>query len=295
MNPSGEQVELAFGEQRAVLVSVGAGLRTYSVGERPILDGYGAGEVCPSGHGQLLVPWPNRIEDGRYDFDGRVFQVPLNEPARRNAIHGLVRWMHWAVVVRATDRVVFEHVLYPQPGYPFALELRAEYSLSDDGLAVRIEATNAGSETAPFGAGWHPYLAVEGDLVDGVELQVPAATVLVADERGLPTGSAPVADEGLDFREPRPIGQAKLDHCFTDLERDDRGRAAARVGRTTLWVDESFPYLMVFTGDGLPDVERRSVAVEPMTCAPNAFRSGEGLIRLEPGQAHAGRWGISPG
>ena len=94
MNPSGEQVELAFGEQRAVLVSVGAGLRTYSVGERPILDGYGAGEVCPSGHGQLLVPWPNRIEDGRYDFDGRAFQVPLNEPARRNAIHGLVRWSH---------------------------------------------------------------------------------------------------------------------------------------------------------------------------------------------------------
>jgi aldose 1-epimerase len=294
VNPSGEQVELAFGEQRAVLVSVGAGLRAYSVGERPILDGYGAGEVCPSGRGQLLVPWPNRIEDGRYDFDGRSLQLPLNEPTRRNAIHGLVRWAHWSVVVRATDRVAFEHVLYPQPGYPFALELRAEYSLSDDGLAVRIEATNVGSEAAPFGAGWHPYLAVEGDLVDGVELHVPAATVLVADERGLPTGRGAVADEGLDFREPRPIGQARLDHCFTDLERDERGRAVARVGRTALWVDESFRYLMVFTGDGLPDVERRSVAVEPMTCAPNAFRSGEGLIRLEPGQAHAGRWGISP-
>ncbi len=295
MNPSGEQVELAFGEQRAVVVGVGAGLRTYSVGERPILDGYGDDQVCPSGRGQLLVPWPNRIEDGRYDFDGRSHQLPLNEPERRNAIHGLVRWSHWSVAERAADRMAFEHVLYPQPGYPFALELRVEYSLSEEGLAVRIEATNAGSEPAPFGAGWHPYLAVDAEIVDDVELRVPARAVLVADERGLPVRSASVADEGLDFREARPIGPARLDHCFTDLERDDGGRAAVRVGTTNLWADESFPYLMVFTGDGLPDVERRSVAVEPMTCAPNAFRSGEGLIRLESGQTHAGRWGISPG
>jgi aldose 1-epimerase len=294
MNPSGEQVELAFDEQRAVVVGVGAGLRTYAVGERPVIDGYGAEELCHSGRGQLLVPWPNRIEDGSYEFAGRTYQLPLNEPARQNAIHGLVRWSNWSIAERAADRVAFEHVLYPQPGYPFALELRVEYSLSDDGLTVRTEATNAGSEAAPYGAGSHPYLAVDQDVVDGVELRVPAATVLVADERGLPVGSAAVADEGLDFREARPIGPAVLDHCFTDVERDADGRAEVRLGATTLWADESYPYLMVFTGDPLPDVARRSVAVEPMTCAPNAFRSGEGLIRLEPGQAHAGSWGIRP-
>jgi aldose 1-epimerase len=292
MNPSGEQVELAFGEQRAVVVGVGAGLRTYSAGGRPLIDGYGADELCPSGRGQLLLPWPNRIEDGSYEFDGRSYQVPLNEPARQNAIHGLVRWSHWSIAERAADRVAFEHVLYPQPGYPFALELRVEYSLSDEGLTVRTEATNAGSEAAPYGAGSHPYLAVEGDLVDGVELRVPAATVLVADERGLPVSSAAVADEGLDFRESRPIGPAVLDHCFTDVQRDADGRAEVRLGTTTLWADESYPYLMVFTGDPLPDVARRSVAVEPMTCAPNAFRSGEGLVRLEPGQPQVGSWGI---
>jgi len=294
MNPSGEQVELAFGEQRAVVVGVGAGLRTYSAGGRPVIDGYGADELCHAGRGQLLVPWPNRIEDGSYEFGGRSHQLALNEPARQNAIHGLVRWSQWTSADRAADRVAFEHVLYPQPGYPFALELRVEYSLSEDGLAVRTEATNAGSETAPYGAGSHPYLAVDQEVVDGVELRVPAATVLIADERGLPVGSAAVADEGLDFRESRPIGPAKLDHCFTDVQRDGAGRAEVRLGTTTLWADESYPYLMVFTGDPLPDVARRSVAVEPMTCAPNAFRSGEGLIRLEPGQAHVGSWGISP-
>jgi aldose 1-epimerase len=295
VHASGEQVELAFGEQRAVVVGVGAGLRTYPVGGRPVIDGYGADEVCPSGRGQLLVPWPNRIEDGRYEFGGRSHQLPLDEPERRNAIHGLTRWSAWTVADRGADRVAFEHVLYPRPGYPFSLALRVEYSLSDEGLAVRTEATNVGSDSAPYGAGSHPYLAVDRDVVDEVELRVPAATVLVANERGIPVGSESVADEGLDFREPRAIGSTKLDHCFTDLERDGDGRARVRVGTTTLWADESYPYLMIFTGDGLADVERRSIAVEPMTCAPNAFRSGAGLVQLDPGERHVAGWGISPG
>jgi aldose 1-epimerase len=294
-NPSGEQVELGFGEHRAVVVAVGAGLRTYSFGERAVIDGYGADELSSSGRGQVLVPWPNRIEDGSYEFDGRAYQLPLDEPDRRNAIHGLTRWSSWPVVDRAADRVAFEHVLYPRPGYPFSLELRVEYLLSNVGLTVRTEATNIGSDPAPYGSGSHPYLAVDRDVVDDVELRVPAATVLFADERGIPVGSGSVADDGLDFRESRPIGSIKLDHCFTDLEREGDGRARVRVGSTTLWADESYSYLMIFTGDGLPDVERRSIAVEPMTCAPNAFRSGEGLVRLEPGERHVGSWGIAPG
>jgi aldose 1-epimerase len=295
VNPSGEQVELAFGEQRAVVVGVGAGLRMYSVGERPIVDGYDTDEICPSGRGQLLVPWPNRIEAGRYDFDGRSLQLPLNEPERRNAIHGLTRWSQWSVADSGSGRVALEHVLYPSPGYPFSLALRVEYSLSEEGLTVRTEATNVGSDTAPYGAGSHPYLAVDHQIVDDAELRVPAATVLLADDRGIPVGSESVAYEGLDFRVSRAIGPLELDHCFTDLEREGDGRARVGVGTTTLWTDGSYPYLMIFTGDGLPDVARRSVAVEPMTCAPNAFRSGDGLVRLEPDENHVATWGIAPG
>ena len=295
ISPSGEQVELSFGDQRAVVVGLGGGLRAYSVGDREVLDGYGPDEMCSSGRGQLLIPWPNRIEDGRYEFRGRTNQVALDEPARRNAIHGLVRWSAWSVAEREPARAVLEHLLYPSPGYPFTLALRAEYSLAAEGLTVRIEATNAGPEACPYGAGAHPYLAVAGESVDSVELRVPARTVLESDERSLPVGKAPVGGGELDFREPKPIGSAALDHCFSDLDRDDDHRA--RVTLTdgpTLWVDESYPYLMIFTGDGLPDVNRRSLAVEPMTCAPNAFNTGDGLIELEPGETHAGTWGISP-
>jgi aldose 1-epimerase len=294
--PSGRQSELALGDQRAVVVEVGGGLRAYSSAGKAVLDGYAEDELCSSGRGQLLLPWPNRIADGRYEFDGEAEQLPLDEPERGNAIHGLVRWAPWRVSDRRPDSVTLEHLLHPRPGFPFALALRVHYTLDADGLGVHLEATNVGARPCPYGAGAHPYLALDTGTVDDVTLQVPAETVLEADERGIPVSAASVEGTPFDFRAPRVIGDLALDHCFTDLVRDDDGRARVRLGTgTTLWVDEGYRFLMVFTGDGLPDVARRSLAVEPMTSAPNAFRTGDGLVRLEPGETHAGDWGITPG
>jgi aldose 1-epimerase len=188
---------------------------------------------------------------------------------------------------------VLAHLLHPRPGYPFTLALRVEHALSEDGLAVQVEATNVGSEPCPYGAGAHPYLALDGGA-DGAELRLPASAVLEANDRGIPVGRTEVSESGLDFRHPKQLAGIRLDHCFTDLDRDPDGRVRITVGETTLWADEAYPYAMVFTGDDLPDVARRSVAVEPMTCAPDAFRSGDGLVRLEPGESHSGAWGIAP-
>jgi aldose 1-epimerase len=290
--PSGEQFELRSGDQHAVVTEVGAGLRTYSAAGRELLDGYPVDALASSGRGQLLLPWPNRIRDGVYTLDGREHRLPLNEPERANAIHGLVRWSSWKAVEQTADRVILEHVLHPQPGYPFTLELRVEYSLASGGLSVRTTAANVGADPCPYGAGAHPYLAVRA--VDEAVLRLPARTVLESDERGIPVGSSRV-EGALDFRAAHPVGSVRLDHCFTDLARDEDGRARVGVDDTTLWVDESYPYLMVFTGDALPSAERRrSIAVEPMTCAPNAFASGDGLVVLEPGEEHAAAWGIAP-
>lgn len=297
--PSGEQFELRLGAQVAVVAEVGAGLRSYSAGGRDIVDGYGPDEMCSSGRGQVLIPWPNRLEDGSYEFDGRRHQLPLDEPEHRNAIHGLVRWSAWTVSRREPHRVVLEHVLRPRPGYPFSLALEIEYALSENGLGVRTTATNLGSDACPYGSGAHPYLAVTTETVDEMLLRVPARTVLRSDDRGLPVGSTSVGEAGLDFRVARSIGDARLDHCFTDLERTADGLARVELHSpdgvfSTLWVDEAYPYLMLFTGDPLPDVARRSLAVEPMTCAPNAFRSGAGVLTLEPSESTRSSWGITP-
>jgi len=294
------QVEIACGEQRVGVVTLGGGLRSYEVAGRELLDGFAPGERPASGRGQVLAPWPNRIENGSYDFDGKRLQLPLTEPEHGNAIHGLVRRAAWNLVEQEPDRVVLDYVLAPQPGYPFMLALGIEYAVSDAGLTVTTTARNIAAEPCPYGSGQHPYLTLGTPTIDGLRLRVPGHTVLLSDERGLPVGSEPVERTEYDFRVARPIGETVLDNGFTGLERDAEGRAGVLLDDVdsgdglTLWVDESYPYLMVFTGDPLPDVARRSIAVEPMTCPPNAFRTGESLIRLEPGESTASTWGIEP-
>jgi aldose 1-epimerase len=295
-----EQIEITCDEQRVAVVALGGGLRSYEVGGRAVLDGFRAGERPTSGRGQVLAPWPNRIENGSYEFDGKRMQLPLTEPERGNAIHGLVRSAVWDVVDSKPDRVALEYVLEPQPGYPFLLVLGIEYALSDSGLRVTTTARNLGAERCPYGCGQHPYLSLGTPTVDRLQLRVPAETVVFSDERGLPERSASVEGTEYDFRAARTIGETVLDNAFTELERDADGRARVLLedpdsgSGLTLWVDENCPWLMVFTGDPLPDVARRSIAVEPMTCPPNAFRTGESLIRLEPGESTTSAWGIEP-
>lgn len=302
VSPTGASFDLYLGDQHAVVVELGAGLRSYTAGGRSIIDGYAPDEACTAGRGQLLAPWPNRIRDGRYSFRGRDLQLPLSEPERHNAIHGLSRWSCWTVADRVPERVVLSYGIYPQEGYPFTVSLTAAYALSEAGLRVEIAATNIGTEACPYGAGAHPYVAVGPRRADAALLRVPALTVLVADARAIPVGSMPVDGPASDFRVLRPAGSVHLDTCFTDLIRDPDGLArvlvqdASQGWTTEVWMDEAFPYLMIYTGDTLsnPAERRRGIAVEPMTCAPNAFNSGDGLKVLEPGESVRGSWGIDP-
>jgi aldose 1-epimerase len=297
--PSGQQFEIVHGEQRASIVEVGGGVREYSVGERPVLDPYAREAMCDGGHGAPLIPWPNRLRDGRYHFDGDDFQLGLSEPAKHNAIHGLLRWRSWRASEHQPNRVVMSTRLHPLTGYPFALDVQIEYSLGDDGLTVRTSARNFGPRACPFGAGQHPYLSPGTASIDECSLQVPAGTRILTDaERSLPCGREPVAGSAYDLRQARPVGAQQIDAPFTDLIREADGRARSRLsapdGRCVeLWVDERYTFLEVYTGDGLSSSRRRrGLAVEPMTCAPDAFQSGEGLVRLEPGEQIEARWGV---
>jgi len=299
--PSGEQISLEFSPHRATVVEVGGGLRAYALGGWDVIDGYGVQERCSGARGQPLIPWPNRLRDGRYRWKGGELQLDLSEPALQNAIHGLVRWRNWEVRAREPARVVLGHVLYGEPGYPFMLALEIEYALAPSGLTVTTSAVNIGRESCPYGAGMHPYFSLGAETIDAAVLHVPAVTRLVADEHGIPVGEEPVDNGPLDFRAPHEIGDTQIDTCFTGLERGEDGilrvklRAEDSSRQLTVWASPEYEYLMVFTGDTLAeDRRRRGVAIEPMTCAPDAFRSGAGLVRLEPGERHAASWGIEP-
>lgn len=300
--PSGDQYEIGGSGYRAVIAQCGATLRVLEHDGVAVLDGFGADEIAPGARGHLLAPWPNRIGDGRFVFGGEAHQVPIDEPEHRNALHGLVRWASWTVEDHSAQAVTLTHRLMAQPGYPWTLDLRVTYEVSEEGLRVTQAAVNRSVTAAPYASGAHPYLSVGPGPVDGWELTLPAATHLLIDGRLLPTGTEPVAGTPYDFRSPRLIGDVGFDDGFTDLVRDADGVATLTLtdpaaGRgVALWVDERHRWLQLFSADDVPGTARRSLAVEPMTAPADAFRSGRDLLTLapagQPGDTVAASWGI---
>jgi len=298
MSASGTQFEIGHAGYRAVVTESGAALRTLTHDGRGLVDGFGEDEMSPGCRGQLLMPWPNRIRDGRYTWDGTEQQLPLTEPSRSNASHGLARWAAWTVASHSSAAVSLTYRLMAQSGYPWTLDLSVTYALGDDGLHVTQGAVNRSASAAPYAQGAHPYLVVPGE-VDTWELLLPAATRSLSDERLLPVGAEDVTGTDVDFRTARPLGGVVLDHAFTDLVRDPAGLATTSLRDPVsghgveIWVDRAHPWLMVYTGDDRPaPFTRRSVAVEPMTAQADAFRSGEDVVRLEPGESFQTTWGI---
>jgi len=173
--PSGRQHVIVSGGQRAVVVESGGGLRSYVADGRELLDGYAEDEMATSARGQPLIPWPNRLRDGRYTWDGEEHQTPLSEPETGNAIHGLVRWASWVCLGQTTSRIELGHVLHPCAGYPFTLEVRLGYALGADGLTVTTTARNAGARPLPYASGQHPYLAAPWGRLDEATLTAPGA------------------------------------------------------------------------------------------------------------------------
>lgn len=299
--PTGQQVRLSHGDQQVWTVAVGAGLRSYTAAGRSLLDGYAADERPIGGRGQTLVPWPNRIAGGRYALDGGQ-QLALTEPAAGNAIHGLGRWAIWRPSRRTVSAVTWRCVVPPQPGWPTSLDCSVTYRLDDDGLAVTTSARNVGAVDCLYGTGSHPYLTAGTSRLDDAVVSVPAASWYATDERGIPVAMHPVDGTAYDLRAAQRLGFRAIDSTYTGLHLDGDGRWRVSMvdgdGRgVSLWGDASYRWLQVYTGDDLPEQQRRrGLAVEPMTCPPDAFnasdRKAAGVVRLAPGDEHVATWGL---
>ena len=300
---SGTQFEIAFGDYRASIASVGASLRELSYNGRDLIVPFAADELRPKSRGVTLAPWPNRIDGGRYSFAGVDYELPLTEPRRGNALHGLACWLDYQEIDHSESHVTLAAEIVPQEGYPFRLLMRVRFELGESGLTTTVTASNIGTAAAPYGTAPHPYLVAGEGRVDDWSLELPATEVLtVTEDRLIPIEVVDVvghAEGAFDFRVQRGIGDVFIDHAFTSLLADENGRAVVRVttidgsGVEMSWGDE-LPWVQLHTAD-LPDAEisRLGLAVEPMTCPPDAFNSGVDLIVIEPGASSSAQWLIS--
>jgi aldose 1-epimerase len=291
--------ETPAGPARAVVTEVAAGLRLYTVNGQDVAEPYAEGVQRPKGCGAVLVPWPNRVRDGRWEYQGETLQLALTEPAKGNAIHGLLRYAPYRQTDRTDSSITLSATVFPQLGFPFHLDTSVTYALGAEGLQVTHELRNVGDTDAPVAIGAHPYLRV-GDVPSGdLTLTVAADTHIDVDDRSNPVGETPVEGTGYDLRSGRRVGELDLDDGFADVTmhggRVEHSLAADDGRRVTLWGDEHMRFVQVFTPRSFPGIDggtRQAVAIEPMTAPADALNSGEGIRWLGPGATWTVRWGI---
>ncbi|MBT2551356.1 aldose-1-epimerase [Arthrobacter sp. ISL-65] len=293
-SPNGELIVLEAGEYQASATTVGAGLHGLTFQGQDLVLPFPPDGLPPAYAGKVLMPWPNRVHSGAYGFAGQRYELPVNEAATGSALHGLVLWSEWLVGQQSPEEVTLTHRLNGEPGYPFQLELSTNYRLeADSGLMVELRAENRGQSRAPYGCGSHPYMTAGGEDISNCELSFTAGKVLMTDERLQPTDLLDSKGTEFDFSVARTLDSQRLDHAFTALPKGKWDvtlrNPALRLSAVLQSTGTDAPWVQLYSGE-LRD--RKGLAVEPMSCPPDAFNSGQDLIVLEPGQAHVLRYRI---
>lgn len=303
------ELTLSFQNQRAVVSPWGASLRRYFLlnehtHKTDIMWGYSGHNAKRGGQGDVLIPFPGRIGNGRYSFDDQDFQLECNDKEGPNAIHGFVRNLPWQVEMNHSNRITctvhLDASAYAERGYPFALHVGVTYELDHEGLSCAFTVKNVGKRPAPVGVGFHPYFTVGTPRIDAAEVQIPGNGYVEFNEQLVPTGSIlRVADTPWDYRRFRAIAGQRFNHCYVQLERDAHGMATASLrdfaqGRAIdISMDPAFSAVVVYTGDAIVDAPRAAIAIEPMTCASDAFNHPEwGLKRLTPDETFSGQYRV---
>ncbi|MEF2978324.1 aldose 1-epimerase family protein [Subtercola sp. YIM 133946] len=299
---TGEQFTLRFegtaGVSTAVVTELAASLRALVLDGVESVEGHSAAVLPPMGSGIVLVPWPNRIADARWQLKGKTQQLDITEPATGNAIHGLLRNTAYRVAASSESSITLEATVFPQHGYPFLLDTSVEYTLGEGGLTVTHRVANRSADAAPVAVGAHPYLRVGDVPVDDLVLTVDAATQFEVDAKQIPTAEVSLDGSPFDLRAGRRIGGLAIDHGYGAVAFTD-GRAVHSVtapdgSGTELWGDEHFAFVQVYTPYNFPRPTGTgyAVAIEPMTAPANAFNTGEGLAWVNPGDTFSASWGI---
>ena len=290
------------GELVAQISRVGAALRYLAIDGVELVESGDVDSLSPFCEGVIMSPWPNRIDGGKWTYQGRTLELPINLHDQQNSNHGLLMEHHYEVLAQTESSVTLGALIHARLGYPFNVQTSVTYELVEGGLRISHTAENLSTADAPYALGGHPYFKIAGVDTEDLFLRSDAATVLVVDDRQIPTGTMPTAHSRFDMRSGVRVGDNFYDHDFTDLPRDSDGLAhtylTAPDGRGfDIWQDGNFKHVVIFTPDfyfaNLGDAKRFACAIEPQTSGPNSFNSGQDLIWLKQGQKFSATWGVN--
>jgi aldose 1-epimerase len=292
-----KSISIAGHGYKAEISLRGGGLQGLWLNGQAVTTSYVEFDDRIGAEGDVLAPFPGRINKGRYHFDGQDYELALNERSGEHAIHGFVRMLTWDVVAQSETDVSIAVETQPVDGYPFRIQLGLHYALTANGLAVTASAKNLSDVCAPFAIGYHSYFVAGDAFVDTCTLTVPFERVLEFDAL-IPTGNIfDVADAEVDFKQPRVIGSQVIDNCFVSPSGPTPVvRLSGQALEIDVWMDAAaYPNCVLFTGDTLVDGrKRRALAIEPMSCTSDGFNHPEwGLTRLSSGDVWVGKWGVS--
>jgi len=296
-------IELKSGDQRLALNQVGGGIISYKSGDKDLIMSYEDCEEDNEGMmGDVLFPFPGRVKDSKYEFNGKSYELDGAFKKDGHSIHGFVTDKEWAVEETTDNSVRLSYKItkkeYEKNGYPFSVKIEIVYSLDEKGMKVETKITNTGEEKAPFGLGFHPYFTAGTDKVDNISLKINAKKLVEFDDTLLPTGKMIELHGGeLDYNQEKQIGDNIIDNCFTELGYNDgicKTEISAGETKNIIWQDEGFDFLQMYSADTIGDkFMRAGFAIEPQTCTGFAFNKHEmGLKTLGPNESYKAVWGV---
>jgi len=294
------------GEFVSILPCLGGSINQMTLNNKgnliKIMDGYSSirdaeKNLTSSFKGSNLFPFPNRIADGKYNFNNQVYQLTLNFPQENNAIHGLLFDEEFKIVDKqdgATgSMLILEYEAKEAKGYPFRYYFKTLYRLRENnGFECEIQVTNLMDHPIPVAHGWHPYFKLGESQINDLQLQFQAKNILKVDKRNIPTGESISYNK---FNKLTTILDINLDNCFRLSEENERAETIIMNKSSDfgykIWQETGsykYNYLQIYTPP-----HRKSIAIEPMTCIPDAFNNKEGLIILSPSESFSVIWGIT--
>ena len=234
----------------------------------------------------LLFPFPNRLTEGRYEFEGKEYQFALNDSHRPNALHGFISELPFELVDHSENALNLK-LIYEgdRDEYPFPFDLEINYELLSNELKINIEVTNAGKGNMPCGFGWHPYFNAQISD-ESPRLKLPKVSSIGVNEDLIPNGEESLYKQFQDFES---IESKSFDQCFR-LERIEERMSVflsyPKLGSLEVWQDVNFPFVQAFK------YNEKTIAIEPMTCGINALNTKEGLMVLSPDQKWKFKMGL---